>query len=162
MSGPVMKPERQDVREDVLAASGSGSVLALMHRQNLLIDQQHRENVLLRLQVETLTWALASLRNQRRSGGTTTRVSSGSGRVTEGVAAEIRLPPAPVEPPRVSGVAPRRCLDCHRMFQPNHHTQFRCRTAPCKSEYKAPSQAALKKKTIILLEDIRLDLSGDE
>ena len=65
-----------------------------------MLDRIQRENVELRLKVDTLTWALAEVRGTR--------------------------PPTPVFIPRIKGFQPKTCVECGNMFIPVSGRQQRC------------------------------------
>jgi hypothetical protein len=106
------KLESQEQRADEHHTNTvSKELLALLRDQNNLIDRQQRENVELRLKVETLVWAIAELRAEQ-AGVIATPVSTGGW--------------SPEFPPK-------KCLECGVLFIPNSGRQVKCRRPECPS-----------------------------
>lgn len=123
----------QDERVGSLNVGTREQLLSLLERQNRLIDQQNREVVLLRLKVDTLTWALAGASSRRPS------------RLPVSVAAPIvtlLVPPAAIVPSGVPSVVKKRvwipshdkrCAVCRELFSPVGPRQKVCKRSGCLS-----------------------------
>lgn len=142
-SGPARRHKLPDERGVAAVTSGSRQqMLALLERQNQLIDKQQRQLAILKLKVDTLTWAVAATsgrpRHRPRSMAATPEI--------------LAIPETGSIPPRVSDVIitkrrrepgnfrTRSCVVCNRPYPPRGPYQKVCMMEGCASHGKSPQQ----------------------